>query len=67
MTIYQSGVSIFFPIYTIVDFMVGARIMKNNESESSASFIFNNNDLDIPSIVYTGIIGLSIHLFDIAN
>lgn len=63
MTIYHGGFNLFFPFTDFLDIMFGARITKNGESKFTASFNFDKKDIEVPSTLYTGVAGLSIHIF----
>ena len=63
MVIYHGGATLYIPTSEFMDIAVGARITKNNSSHAAASFPINDKDLHVPSILYSGMIGLSFNLF----
>lgn len=62
-SIFQGGITLYFPFFESVDMMIGGRLTKNNNSHIASSFKINNSDLEIPSLLYSGVAGLSFTLF----
>lgn len=63
MSVFHTGFNIYLPMFDMLDIMIGMRITQNNKSHISASFKMRERDLTVPSILYGGVIGLSLNLF----
>ena len=63
MSIFYGGLTMFIPTTQYLDLMIGARLTMNSNSNITASFYIDPNDVQIPSLLYSGMIGLSFNLF----
>ena len=65
LSVIHGGFNVDFPIYKIVNLTIGSRFTFNNKSHIFASaFFINKNKVKVPSVLYTGMLGISMNIFD---
>ncbi len=68
MSVFHSGFNVYVPINTIFELSIGGRLTVNNKTHISVSNHFmSENSLKVPSLLYTGIAGISINILNIVK
>ena len=66
--VIHGGFNFYYPINNFLEITLGGRVTKNFSNHLTASsIIVDKNGLKVPSLLFTGLAGISINIFDLIN
>ena len=63
LSVFHEGITFYFPVGSVVNIVFAGRLTINNKSHAVANFYLGDDNLYIPPVLYSGMIGAGFNIF----